>query len=167
MLDKLQHPKMPLFVVIVTLVADQATKLHMNFWYKIGETTQIIPGLFALTHRRNTGAAFSLLADVSWAIYFFIVVTLLAVIGLTWYIRNTTVEQQWLRLGLALILGGALGNLIDRVWHGEVIDFILVHWQQYYWPAFNVADSAICVGVGLRLLDLILEERDTRKKEKA
>lgn len=167
LVPKLQHPKMPLWVVIGTLIADQATKLHFNFWYAIGETTPIIPGLFALTHRRNTGAAFSFLADTSWAIPFFIVVTIVAVIGLTWYLKKTTVEQVWLRLGLALILGGAFGNLIDRIWHGEVIDFILVHWQEHYWPAFNVADSAICVGVALMLIDLYIEERDKKRKESA
>jgi signal peptidase II len=124
----------------------------------------VIPGLFDLTYLRNTGAAFSLLAGHTYGRLLLVAISLVAVAGLIWYLRSLRPDQGWLRLGLSLVLGGAIGNLIDRLLWGEVIDFILVYWRQHYWPAFNLADSAICVGVGLMLWDMWREERQHKQR---
>ena len=149
--------KWPLFGCLVLLVLglDQATKLYVHTTFALHESRPVMAHLFAFTYVRNSGAAFGLLARHSQAFlrFFFPAVTALALVGLLIYFVRVP-SQYVLRLwGLCLIIGGALGNGIDRLWLGQVIDFIDVHWYAYHWPAFNVADSSICLGVGLVLLD--------------
>ncbi len=102
-------------------------------------------------------------SDSAFRVPFFICVALLAVVGILWYLRQVEDCQRGQQIGLSLVLGGALGNLVDRVRLGEVIDFLDVHWYRYHWPAFNVADIAICVGVGLLLLGLWQAERQAKR----
>ena len=143
------------FLVLTVLGLDQATKLYVHTTFALHESRPVIDNLFALTYVRNAGAAFGMLAQQSETFLrlFFPAVTALALVGLlTYFVRVPS--QYVLRLwGLCLIISGALGNGLDRLWLGQVIDFIDVHWYAYHWPAFNVADSSICIGVGLLLLD--------------
>ena len=142
-------------LVLFVLGLDQVTKFYVHNTFMLHESRPVIDNLFAFTYVRNAGAAFGLLAQQSQAFLrlFFPAVTVLALVGLLIYFVRVP-QQYALRLwGLCLIIGGALGNGLDRLWLGQVIDFIDVHWYAYHWPAFNIADSSICIGVGLLLLD--------------
>ena len=122
-------------------------------------------GFFNLVHVHNKGAAFSFLATASaWRLPFFILVSSIALVVIAVVFRRLRPDQRFTAFSLALIFSGALGNLIDRVRLGEVIDFLDVHWYAHHWPAFNVADSAICVGVFLLAIDMYLEERRLKKE---
>ena len=149
-------------LVLIVLGFDQATKLYVHTTFALHESRPVIDNLFALTYVRNAGAAFGMLAQQSETFLrlFFPAVTVLALVGLlTYFVRVPS--QYVLRLwGLCLIISGALGNGLDRLWLGQVIDFIDVHWYAYHWPAFNVADSSICIGVGLLLLDSFRAARE-------
>lgn len=138
------------------VLLDQLTKLLILATLPLYGGIEIIPGFFNIVHVRNTGAAFSILAGAPsvWRQWFFIIVTtgVLAILLLAY--RKVSVKDRWTRSAYALIIGGALGNLVDRVRLGEVIDFLDVYWGSYHWPAFNVADSAITVGAALLILSL-------------
>ncbi|AMV71141.1 lipoprotein signal peptidase [Desulfuromonas sp. DDH964] len=151
-------------VTAVVLVLDQATKLYVDSHFRLHESVTVLENFFHFTYVRNKGAAFGIFADSAIRIPFFITVSLVAAVGILWYLRRLKDNQKLVCFSLALIFSGALGNLIDRVRFGEVIDFIDVHWYQYHWPAFNVADSAISVGVTLLLVDLWREERARKAK---
>lgn len=144
-------------VSIFVVVFDQASKLHIDYHFKLYESHPIIPGLLSLTYIRNKGAAFGILADSSFRMPFFIFVSILAILAILWFLRQRHDVQRLGNFGLALVFSGAVGNLIDRIRIGEVIDFIDVYWRQYHWPAFNIADSAITVGVAFLLLEMWTE----------
>ncbi|MGH8309599.1 MAG: signal peptidase II [Steroidobacteraceae bacterium] len=149
---------LPLAVVIILL--DQLAKLWALSAFREFEQLELLPVLdFTLMY--NTGAAFSFLAGASgWQRWFFVILALAVAAGITvWLRRLRAHDQALLGCGLALILGGAVGNVIDRLRLGKVVDFIHVHWNDAYFPAFNLADSAITVGAGLLLLDAFLESR--------
>lgn len=152
------------FSTAVVIVFDQLTKLWVVNNFRLYESVPLIENFFAFTYVRNKGAAFGILSDTAWRIPFFIGIGLLAIVIILVFYHKTELNHRFTRYGLALILPGAVGNLIDRIRMGEVIDFLDVHWYQYHWPAFNVADSAITVGVGCLLLaNLFLPEgRDTK-----
>jgi len=154
-------PRYRLFAIIsaIVVVFDQASKLHIDYHFDLYESFPIIPGLFSLTYIRNKGAAFGILADSSIRVPFFITVSILAILGILWFLKQRHNEQRLGNFALALIFAGAVGNLIDRVRMGEVIDFLDVFWRQHHWPAFNVADSAITVGVVLLILEMWTEEK--------
>ena len=145
---------------------DQATKVYVDKNFFRHESVTIIENFFHFTYVRNQGAAFGILADSSFRLPFFITVSVVAVIGILWYYSTLQPRQNLLRYALALVLSGAIGNLIDRIRLGEVIDFIDVHWYQYHYPAFNIADSAITIGVGLLLIDLWREEMKRKREAK-
>jgi signal peptidase II len=146
-------------ISIVILALDQATKLYVDANFRLHESIPVIRGLFNLTYVRNKGAAFGILADNAVRIPFFITVSIVAMLGILWYIGRIRDDQKLAVCSLSLVFAGAFGNLIDRVRLGEVIDFLDVFWQRYHWPAFNVADSAITVGVTLLLIDMWREDR--------
>jgi signal peptidase II len=151
-----------LFLVVISLLVislDQATKLLVTRTIDLHEIRPVIPDIFNLTYLHNRGAAFGMLSDSPYRLPFFIVVTIVAVIVLLYAIYRCRDEQRLAPLSLSLVFAGALGNLIDRVRLGEVIDFLDFYWKEHHWPAFNVADSAICVGVALLAIDMFLEER--------
>ncbi len=150
-------------VCLVTLVLDQATKFYIDSRFVLYESVTVLENFFHITYVRNKGAAFGILADSAFRIPFLITVAILAAGGILWYLKSLRDDQKLLHFALSLVFSGAVGNLIDRIRLGEVIDFIDVHWYQHHWPAFNVADSAICVGVGLLLLDMWREERQKKK----
>jgi signal peptidase II len=139
-----------LFTALTALILmlDQCTKFVIDTRMKIGESMTVIDGFFNLTYVRNPGAAFGFLASASpvFRSIFFLAVTAVAVALILYYIRDKGMENPWMTAALSLVLSGALGNLIDRVRFGEVIDFLDVYIGSYHWPAFNVADSAISIG---------------------
>jgi len=150
-------------IILVVLGLDQLTKTLIVSSLSLYEQIEIIPGFFNLTHVTNRGAAFSMLAEVDspWRHYFFVTISCIALVFLTIYWFQ--LRHNWPRqgLGIALIAGGALGNLVDRLRVGAVIDFIDIYWQGYHWPAFNIADSAICIGVGIFLYMSFKEKTTT------
>lgn len=147
-----------LFAIMpAVIILDQVTKLMVLDKLSFGENIPLIEGFFDFTHVRNKGAAFSFLAtaDESFRRPFFILMPL-AALGVVGYLfKKLPPSSKLLSTSLALIMGGAIGNLIDRVRLGSVVDFILVHYRyEWQYPAFNVADIAICIGVGLMVIDL-------------
>src|SRR5262245_7299055 len=149
-----------LWLSALVVLVDQATKVLVSSSLELYERVVLLPVL-ELTRLHNEGAAFSMLADASgWQRWFFILLgTGVSLILMVWLRRIRTPEQTLLAMGLSLVLGGALGNVVDRVWLGHVVDFIHVHWGEWYFPAFNVADSAITIGAGCLLLDAFREGR--------
>lgn len=136
-------------VAAVVVLIDHLTKWWVRTSFQLYETVPVIEGFFHFTYVRNPGGAFGLLRDVDAAVRLplFVVVATVAVGVLVYFVRQLPTEQRFLQVALGLVLGGAIGNLIDRVAFGEVIDFLDVFWGEYHWPAFNVADSAISSGV--------------------
>lgn len=141
-----------LALAFLIIVLDQITKILIVQRFQLGDG-QVITGFFNLVRVHNTGAAFSFLAQASgWQRWFFIGLGFAASAMFIWMLRSHA-EQRLFAFSVAMLLGGALGNVIDRLIHGHVIDFIQVYYQHYYWPAFNLADSAICLGAALMVLD--------------
>jgi signal peptidase II len=151
-----------LAVSALVLVVDQATKLYIDHSMALHSSSTVIDGFFNITYLRNKGAAFGILANSSFRLPFFILVSTVAVCVIFVVIKRLREDQKLAAISLSLIFSGALGNLIDRVRLGEVIDFLDAHWYEHHWPAFNVADSAICVGVFLLAIEMFLEERSAR-----
>ena len=140
-----------LSVLVITL--DQATKFLAETFLAMHEPAPVLPG-FNLMLTYNTGAAFSFLASAGgWQRWFFLGLGALVSIGLIVWLGRLKPGEKWLAVALALILGGAVGNLIDRAWLGHVIDFIQLYYDRWYWPAFNIADSAITIGATLLVLE--------------
>jgi signal peptidase II len=142
-------------VAVMTLL-DFITKAYISSTMYLHESFVVIGGFLNITYVRNPGAAFSFLADAPpvFRFVFFVTVTFLAIILILTYIAKSKLEEPLMTLGLSLIMSGAVGNLIDRVRFGEVIDFIDVYIGTHHWPAFNVADSAITVGAFFLLLEV-------------
>ena len=139
------------------LAADQATKLAVERATDSGWSHAVIPGFLDLVHTRNRGIAFGMLSDSNspWMQILLIFFSLLAACVMAWLLLSGRAGGQRSHAGLALILGGAVGNVLDRMMQGSVVDFILVYFRSFHWPAFNLADSAIVIGAGLVLLDLL------------
>jgi len=154
-------------ISIVILALDQATKLYVDANFRLHESVPVIRDFFNLTYVRNKGAAFGIFADSAVRIPFFITVSVIAMLGILWYIRRIRNDQKLAIFSLSLVFAGAVGNLIDRIRLGEVIDFLDVFWQRHHWPAFNVADSAITVGVTLLLIDMWREDRKKSAEDSA
>jgi signal peptidase II len=146
-----------LWVPAAIVALDQLTKALIKSKLALHESVPVIPGFFSLTHVRNTGAAFGMLNDLEFAYKpaIMVIVALVALAAVASYALTLPLSQRVARLGLALILGGAVGNLIDRATMGFVVDFVDVYWRGVHFWAFNVADSAITVGVSLMLLDVL------------
>lgn len=143
-----------LSVAAVVVFFDQLTKWYVRETMGLYESIPVIESFFHITHVRNSGGAFSILAglDDAYRVPFFLSVAVVAM-GALLYFVSTLESRQWVfLLALGGILGGALGNFIDRLMSGGVTDFLDVHWRGYYWPAFNVADSCISTGVVIMLV---------------
>ncbi|HEV2284602.1 MAG: signal peptidase II [Burkholderiales bacterium] len=153
---------LPLTALVIAL--DQASKIWMTHHFALLERVRLLPVLDVLL-TYNTGAAFSMLAQASgWQRWLFVALALVvSAVLLVWLRRLAAATQGLIACGLALIVAGALGNLIDRVRLGHVIDFIWAHWGEHYFPAFNVADSAITIGAALLLLDAWRESRAAQR----
>src|SRR5271168_3440052 len=148
------------FLALLIILIDRWTKRLVATRIALYTHIQIIPGFFRLTHTENTGAAFSLFADspAPWKtalLIAFSMIALIVVSALLWKNHHTHIATG---VGLSLIMGGALGNLWDRLARGRVVDFLLVYVKQYQWPVFNLADSAIVVGAGLLVLQILFHK---------
>jgi signal peptidase II len=152
-------------ISLVIVLLDQLAKLLVVRSMPLGQNIPIVPGFFDLTFVLNPGAAFSLFATLPEWIRnpFFILISVGAAVLIVAYRSRYLRENRLASVSLALIFGGAIGNLIDRLRYGVVVDFLDAHIYQYHWPIFNVADSSISVGVALLLLEMLLEWRRERK----
>ena len=153
-----------LWLSLVVVLLDQATKYLADSLLDWGQPVPVLP-FFNLTLLYNTGAAFSFLSDAGgWQRWFFILLALGVSGVLVHWLRRLPAGQLRMALALALILGGALGNVIDRIWFGHVIDFIQLYYRDWYWPAFNLADSAITVGAVLLIWDALFGKQQPTHK---
>jgi signal peptidase II len=142
-----------IWLSLLVIVLDQATKYLAETLLVMHQPIPVMPS-FNLMLTYNTGAAFSFLADAGgWQRWFFLGLGTLVSIGLVIWLTRLKPQEKWLMIALALILGGAIGNLIDRAWLGQVIDFIQLYYDRWYWPAFNIADSAITIGAVLLVVE--------------
>lgn len=154
-----------LWVSFVTLVVDLWTKYIVVQNFELHESINILP-VFNLTYARNYGAAFSFLADHSgWQKYFFLVLAVVISLALVVMLYKNKASMKLPNCAYALIIGGAIGNAIDRAYHGYVVDFLHFYWDIYHYPVFNVADIGIVVGAGLLILESILEHRRNKKSD--
>jgi len=144
-------------LAFLVIAVDQLTKYLVSTYVALGGAIVIVPGTFDLIHTRNPGAAFSIGSGFGWI--FFVTVTVVALCVILWIVLSSYGARMSLTAAYALFFGGAFGNLIDRVRFGEVVDFLDVHWGNLHWPAFNVADSALCVAAGLFLLHLLIDKK--------
>jgi signal peptidase II len=142
---------------MVIVAVDQATKAMVKEALPLQDSVTIIPGVMDFTHVLNSGAAFGILngVDFPFKTVVIAVIAMAALVGVGLYAASISHHQLVARVGLALILGGAAGNLIDRVLFGSVVDFVDVYWRSHHFWAFNVADSAISVGVAIMILDML------------
>lgn len=148
-----------LWLSLLIVILDQLTKVAIVETFTLYESLHILPGL-NITYVQNTGAAFSFLSNAGgWQRWFFILLSSGVSVALFIWIYRLPVTWRWLAAALALVLGGAIGNLIDRILYGYVIDFIDVYYQNWHWPAFNVADSSISIGVVMLIIDTFWFDR--------
>ncbi|MCC3380000.1 signal peptidase II [Paenibacillus farraposensis] len=148
-------------IALIIFLIDQGVKYLVATRMELYEQIPVIGNFFLITSHRNRGAAFGILEGQRWL---FIVITIVVVIAIIWYLRKTVkTGQKLLSVALSLVLGGAVGNFLDRAISGEVVDFAQFNFGTYTFPIFNVADSAIVIGVALIILDTLLESR--RNKE--
>lgn len=148
------------WLIAAVVAADQLSKLYIASHMYLFEIITVLP-VFNIALLHNTGAAFSMLAGAAgWQRWFFIVLALVITAAIvTWLLRMPEQGDRWVAAGLALVAGGAMGNAMDRLTHGYVIDFLQFHWRGWFFPAFNVADSCITVGAILLLLDGLFRQK--------
>ena len=166
MSDTINRGRAAVWLLLSALVvlADQLSKSYITSHYGEFEFTTVLP-ILDITRMHNVGAAFSFLATASgWQRWLFISLAVIVSIGIVVWLYRMPRSQGLLACGLALVLGGAIGNVIDRIRLGAVIDFIHFHWDRAYFPAFNIADSAITVGAACLILDALLEPKRARAK---
>ena len=149
-------------LALIILIADQFTKILILGYYQLGDSTYVAP-FFNIVRAHNTGAAFSFLAAASgWQRWLFTGIALAAVVFILYLLRRHS-HQKLFAFALACILGGAIGNVVDRLLHGYVVDFLQFHWSnRWYFPAFNVADAGISIGAACLILDELLRVRRAR-----
>jgi len=147
-------------VSVGVLVLDRITKTLVENHLPLYQSETIIPGYFDLTHTRNTGVAFGFLANSqsAWVPYFLTLISAIALVIILFFSLRQSVGNWKLQWGLMLVLGGAAGNLYDRVQYGYVIDFIDVFYKSYHWPTFNVADASISFGIGMLMLEILTQK---------
>jgi signal peptidase II len=151
-----------LILIVVVIALDQLTKLAITRVFTYGERTEVVRGFFDLTLVFNKGAAFSFLSNGSgWQRWFFTAIGIAAAVFIVFMLARHA-SQRLFSLALSLIAGGALGNVVDRVLHGHVVDFLLFYHREWSFPAFNVADSAITVGAVFLVLDELMRVRRGR-----
>ena len=153
-----------LWLSLLVFCLDQVTKLWVVANFDLYESIQVIPQL-NFTYVHNTGAAFSFLSSAGgWQRWFFVAVAVIASIALSVWLARLKTSERWMAITLSLILGGAVGNLFDRIAYAYVIDFIDVYYQTWHWPVFNIADCAISVGVTMMLIDTFRTQPENDSK---
>lgn len=151
---------------VFVILLDQWTKALILARFQLGDSVPVLSSFFNITYVRNTGAAFGFLAgsSSSFRVPFFIIVPIVALTVIGLMFRKLPERDVQMASALALVMGGAVGNFIDRIQHGFVVDFLDFHWNYAaHFPAFNVADSAICIGVGLMMIDAAKKEGESRR----
>jgi signal peptidase II len=148
-------------IALFVILLDQVTKWLIVSNLYLGESITIIDNFFYITSHRNRGAAWGILQGQMW---FFYVITVVVIIGIMYYLHKAAKGKWLLGISLALMLGGAIGNFIDRVIRKEVVDFIHTFIFGYNFPVFNIADSALVIGVIMLMIQMLLEERETKEK---
>jgi signal peptidase II len=149
-----------LWIALLGLVLDQVTKQMVVANFDLYQSMQVT-GFFNLTYVHNYGAAFSFLHDAGgWQRYFFTAIALVVSVVIVWWLYQSPKEQRLLPIAFSFILGGAIGNVIDRIIHGYVIDFLDFYVGNYHWPAFNIADSVIFIGAGLLIVDMFVNKEE-------
>jgi len=162
-LHKAQLKWMWLAVFVIAL--DLATKMIAEHFLTYAQPVYVLP-VFDLTLLYNKGAAFSFLANESgWQRWFFTVIAVGVSIALTIWLMTLKSSEKWISIALVLIIGGALGNLYDRLAYGHVVDFLHFHWGPHYFPAFNIADTAITIGAGMLIIDSLFLSKDKADSE--
>jgi signal peptidase II len=154
-----------LLIALSVVLLDRVTKWVVAQNIPLHDGKQVIPGFFRITHVENRGAAFGLFADspTQWKIAMLVLFSIVALVVVSALLWRNSHAMTTTGIGLALILGGALGNLWDRLLNGRVVDFLLFYVGQYQWPAFNVADSAIVVGAGLLVIEILFAKAPTQE----
>lgn len=149
------------------ILLDQVTKHYIQQFLRLHESVTVIEGFFSLTYIRNPGAAFGFLAGQSagFRSVFFFTVSAVALVLLIFFLLQTPKEDTYGLVALSLLFGGAVGNLIDRLRYGEVVDFLDFYVDRFHWPAFNVADSAITVGISLLMFSIFFQKEVPRASE--
>ena len=156
-----------IWLAVVVVILDQLTKYIASASLEMLQPVAVIP-MFNWTLMHNPGAAFSFLANEGgWQRWFFAVIAVAVSIVIVFWIKRLQQHEKWQAVALALILGGAIGNVIDRIFLGYVVDFIDVYYEHMHWPAFNIADSAITIGVVLIIIDSIREYRNEQQNIKS
>ena len=145
------------WIALCVVIVDQAVKAAVRPRLGLFDTVTVIPGFFSLTRVHNTGAAYGLLNDIDipYKAAFMALIQTAALVGLAAYAATLAPAQRLTRIGLSFVIGGAIGNLIDRVSTGYVLDFFDFYWRGWHFWAFNIADASITIGVALMILDLI------------
>ncbi|MBU9720423.1 MULTISPECIES: signal peptidase II [Bacillaceae] len=147
-------------LAVIVIAIDQLTKWLVVENMELRESIPIIEGVFHLTSHRNSGAAFGILQGQMWL---FFIATFIVTAVIIYYVQTQVKGNRWFGTSLGLVLGGAIGNFIDRLFHGEVVDFLDVYIFTYNYPIFNVADMALVTGVIMLIIYVILEEKQQRK----
>ena len=162
-----------LWLTLLVVVLDLSSKAVISHYFSLYESMVVIPGWFNLTLAHNSGAAFSFLADQSgWQRWFFAIIAGSVSLVIFFWIKRLKSHERWLAIALALVLGGALGNLWDRLTLGYVVDFLDVYYHDaatyktMHWPAFNIADSAISIGAVMLIIDAFFSSNREDKEEK-
>lgn len=155
-------------ISVIVVALDQWTKIIIHSRFRWGESIPVIPGWFSLTYVRNTGAAFGLLhkAPAAFRDPFFIIIPVVALFVILFIMASLPPKQKLSAVALSLIFGGAIGNLIDRLRFGFVVDFLDFFWKEHHWPAFNVADSCIVVGVSLMFILSLIQDHQANLAKK-
>lgn len=148
-------------IAAIIIVIDQISKWLIVKNMELGENITVIENFLYITSHRNRGAAWGILQGQMW---FFYIITAIVIIGMIYYIQKYTKENKVMGIALGLMLGGAIGNFIDRLFRKEVVDFINTYIFSYDFPIFNVADSALCVGVALLFIQMLLEGKQEKEK---
>ncbi|MGM0873585.1 MAG: signal peptidase II [Bacillota bacterium] len=148
-------------IAAIIIVIDQISKWLIVKNMELGENITVIENFLYITSHRNRGAAWGILQGQMW---FFYIITAVVIIGMIYYIQKYTKENKVMGIALGLMLGGAIGNFIDRLFRKEVVDFINTYIFLYDFPIFNVADSALCVGVALLFIQMLLEGKKEKEK---
>jgi signal peptidase II len=158
--------KFHFLIALLVALLDRATKWIVTSDISLHDGIQVIPGFFRITHVENRGAAFGLFADspAQWKIAMLVLFSIVALVVVTALLWRNSHAMTTTGIGLALILGGAVGNLWDRLLNGRVVDFLLFYIGRYQWPAFNVADSAVVCGAGLLAIEILFAKTPAHEK---
>ncbi len=155
-----------LITFAVVLFLDQYTKFVVEKDLPLHQRVEVVHGFFNLTHVRNPGGAFGILGGRRgpWGSVFFVGVSAIAIVSILFFFRRIREDEKNLALSFSLVLAGAVGNLLDRLRYGEVVDFLEFYVSSFYWPAFNIADSAICIGIGLMAIEMLFWDHKRKSK---